>query len=106
MSLPRTRPRRPKRGLYDHDERYCGFEWDCSCDECRKTIWPDRYFSLPPQVRPMMPRERRPFLSQQELIRTLHHHRNKPSVRWAMMDLLLDDLVELIEERLDARGQS
>lgn len=85
----------------DHDPRYCGHHWDSSCTACRKDYWPERYFTTQPRPAPFLPRQSSPWLSQSNLIKSLHHFRHKEAVRWAIMDLILDDLAELIDERVN-----
>lgn len=86
----------------DHDPRYCGHRWESSCESCRKDYWPERYFTSPAEARPFLPRQPLPYPTQPQLIRSMHHFRHKSAMRWAMMDLLFPDLVELIDERVEA----
>lgn len=93
-SKPDPRPRRlPDRG---HSDDACGFIWDGTCDECRKIYWPERHFTDRAPARPFGPEIPRPRINPNDLIQALHHWRSRSAVKGAILDLILDDLVEII----------
>jgi len=91
---------RPRPKPLDHDGWSCGESWEYSCDECRKKFWPERFFTDTVDRPAVRNNIRPPFLSQQQLIKSMHYYRHRAAVKYAMLDLLLDDLVELIDSRI------
>lgn len=104
MSYSPPERRRPCVRLYDiHNPARCGFGYETSCPACQKLYWPSRYFRETSQAHPSGPAVRRPWLSQQALIETLHHYRDKEAVKAAILDLIGEELVELIDARMGGR---
>lgn len=89
-------PRKARERIPAHDPFACGTSWANTCERCRVAY--NRNPVPGPDECPAIygPLPEKPRLDPQELVKAIKWYRTQPQLREALMELLLDDLVELV----------